>query len=180
VVLVVVLIAMVAAYMGTGNRQQPAQVMAGQTAGRGERAGSGAPRGAGATAAGQAGGAACPTGAQAGSGAAAKTEELGKSGAKIEIIAVVPVAHGCHATSIAELKKAYQSHPGDIHLTIVDLQGPDAVKYRDKVGSQYTRITINGKYQFDLGGRKVALEKVEGGTYRPADLVPIIEGELKK
>ncbi len=153
-VLVVVFIAMVAAYVGTSGRQQSTQTTAA--------------------------GAACPTGAQAGSGPPAKTEELGKSGAKLDIIAVVPVAHGCHATSIAELKKAYQSHPNDIHLTIVDLQGPDAPKYAKKVGATFTRITVNGKYQFRLGGRKVALEKAENMTYRPSDLGPIIGAELKK
>jgi hypothetical protein len=173
VLLVVVLIAMVAVYVSTGNRPQQGQAMAGRMAGRG------GPGAAGATAAAQPGGAACPTGAPAAAGGAAKTEELGKSGAKLEIIAVVPVAHGCHATSIAELKKAYQSHPNDIHLTIVDLQGPDAAEYAKKVGASYTRITINGKYQFETSGRRVALEQAEGRSYRPADLIPVIETELK-
>ncbi len=169
-----VLIPVTAACVKMSRRVQPLQITSWEMARRG------GPAGTWATAPGQPGGPACPAGAPVGSGAGAKTEELGTSGAKLEIIAVVPVAHGCHATSIAELKKAYRSHPNDIHLTIVDLWGPDATRYRDRVGATFTRITINGKYQFDLGGRNVALEKVEGGTYRPADLGPIIGAELKK
>ena len=105
------------------------------------------------------------------SGGAAKTQEYGKPGAKVEILALIPVAHGCHATSEANLKKAYQAHPNDIHLTIVDSQGPDAAKYRSKVKVNWTVISINGK--------QVQLEKAEGMSYQPADLVPIIEDQLK-
>ncbi len=154
VVLVLVLIAMVAVYVTTGNKPQPNPTMPGQPAAAG----------------------AC---APATGGGFAETEELGKPGAKVEIIAVVPVAHGCHNATIAELKKAYEKHPDEIHLTIVDLMGPDAANYREQVGSPYTRILINGKHQFELKGRKVSLDMVEGGSYRPSDIGPIIEAELK-
>ena len=156
VVLVVILIAMLAVYASTGKKPQAGPMMA-----EGE-------------------GAECATGAPSGSGAAAKTEELGRAGAKVEIIAVVPVAKGCHAATVAELKKAYQAHPQDIHLIIVDLQGPDAPKYREKVGSPYTIVKINGKHQFEVGGRRVSLERMEGASYRPSDIGPIIEAELRR
>jgi hypothetical protein len=169
VVLVVALIALVAVYFATAPKPTAAQAGSPMMA-------QGMPANA---AAGQpASGEACSTGA---SGGAAKTQEFGKPGGKVEVVAIIPVAHGCHATSEAALKKAYQEHPKDIHLTIVDLQGPDAAKYRGKVGGvKWTVISINGKYQFDLNGRKVALEKAEGMSYQPSDLIPIIEQELKK
>jgi hypothetical protein len=121
--------------------------------------------------------ASCATG-QTGSGTA-KTQEFGKAGAKVEVLALIPVAHGCHAKSEAELKKAYQAHPNDIHLTIVDSQGPDAAKYRSKVKVNWTVISINGKSQFSVDGKQVQLEKAEGMSYGPADLIPIIEQQLK-
>jgi len=160
VVLLVVLVGMVGAYVITGNRGQAAQAAA---------------SGAGAAA----GGAGCaPT---SGGQTAAKTEELGKAGAKLEIVAIVPVAHGCHATSIAELKRAYQAHPNDIHLTIVDSFGPEARKYQDKTGGiTWTVIAINGKSDFEVNGQKVVLQRQEGMSYTPAHLSPIIENELKK
>jgi hypothetical protein len=161
VVLLVVLVGMVGAYVITGNRGQAAQAAA---------------SGAGTAAAGGAG--CAPT---SGGQTAAKTEELGKAGAKLEIVAIVPVAHGCHATSIAELKKAYQAHPNDIHLTIVDSFGPDARKYQDKAGGiTWTVIAINGKSEFDVNGQTVRLQRQEGMSYTPAHLIPIIENELKK
>ena len=113
------------------------------------------------------------------SGAAASTQELGKPGAKLEIIAVLPVAHGCHANTEGELKKAYKAHPDDIHLTIVDLQGSDSAKFREKVGRNWTAVSINGKTSFELDGRSVKLEQAENGSYRPADVAPIIEMALK-
>ncbi len=163
VVLVLILIAMVAAYVTTGNKPAAMAQRPGARPGRTAQSANSS--------------AAC---APTIGGGYAKTEELGKKGAKVEVLAVVPVAHGCHNKSIAELKKEYEKHPNDIHLTIVDLQGPDAAKYREKVGSPYTRILINGKYQFEVKGRKVSLEKVEGANYKPSDLGQIIEAELKK
>jgi len=171
VVLAVVLVAMVGLYVVTGNRAKAApgaNPMAAAMPG-------GAPGGAGASSA-----AGCaPTGA--GGQQSAPTEELGKAGAKLEIVAIVPVAHGCHATSIAELKKAYQAHPNDIHLTVVDAFGPDAKKYQEKTGGiTWTVVAINGVSDFELDGKKVQLQRQEGASYSPTDLVPIIEAELKK
>jgi hypothetical protein len=172
VVLVVVLVAMVGVYFATAPKAaKPAAAVP-------MMAMQGAPMGGPSAAQSTSGGAACATGPSG--GGAAKTQEFGKPGAKLEVVAIIPVAHGCHANSEATLKKAYQQHPKDIHLTIVDLNGPDAAKYRSKAGGvQWTVIAINGKYQFDLDGRRVALERAEGQSYRPADLIPIIEQQLK-
>ena len=187
IVLVVVLAALVAVYVllpDLGRRpNEMAQMMPGMAQAQGgmaQAAGKGMGPGAkpaGGGKAGAAGDASCGTGQ---SGGSAKTQEYGKAGAKVEIVAVIPVAHGCHATSEAELKKAYQAHPNDIHLTIVDLQGPDAAKYRDKIGGvNWTVIAINGKSEFTVNGKKVQLQKAEGMSYQPSDLVPIIEDQLK-
>jgi hypothetical protein len=122
--------------------------------------------------------AACVTGS---GGASVGTQEFGKDGAKVEVVALLPITHGCHTTTEAELKKIYKKHPDDIHLTIVDLFGPDARQYQDKIGGgTRTLVAVNGNTSFALDGRKVQLERQEGGSYRPADLEPIIEQELKK
>jgi hypothetical protein len=126
---------------------------------------------------GGAGDASCATGSSGGQ--TAKTQEFGKAGAKVEILALIPVAHGCHAASEAQLKKAYEAHQKDVHLTIVDTQGPDAAKYRSKVKVSWTVISINGKSEFRVNGKQVQLEKAEGMSYQPADLLPIIEDQLK-
>jgi hypothetical protein len=170
VILVVVLVAMVGLYLSTSNKAQSAPPMGNPMM---------AKAAGGAGGGGQSGSAAgCAPSGQA--GGAAKTEELGKKGAKLEVIAMVPVAHGCHAKSIAELKKAYQAHQNDIHLTVVDAWGPDAAKYQQQIGIKWTFIAINGKTTFELNGKKLTLEKAEGMTYTPADLVPLIESLLKK
>jgi len=122
--------------------------------------------------------ASCATGPSG--GPYAKTQEMGKPGAKLEIIAVLPVAHGCHATTEAELQKAYKAHPNDIHLTIVDAQGPDAAKYQGKVKVPWTVVSINGESAFDFQGKRVVLEKQENMSYQPSQVVPIIEQVLKK
>ncbi len=107
------------------------------------------------------------------------TQEFGKPGAKLEITACLPITHGCHVRTEAELKRAYQLHPDDIHLVIVDLFGPDASKYLDKVpGGMRACVGINGKNTFQLAGRTVSLEKPEGGEYQVSDIVPIIENEI--
>jgi len=113
-------------------------------------------------------------------GQAAETQHFGEPGAKLEIIAVLPVAHGCHATTEAELKKVYEAYPDDVHLTIVDLMGPDAGQYRQKVGVAWTVVSINGKSTFQLEGRTVTLQQMEGRSYRPSDILPIVETELAK
>ena len=114
----------------------------------------------------------------AGGGAAAELQEFGQEGAKVEIIAVLPVSVGCHAMTEGELKKAYEAHPNDIHLTIVDMASPEAVDYRSRVGVGWTVVSINGSSTFDFDGRSVTLQQMENGTYRPSDIVPIIEAEL--
>jgi hypothetical protein len=175
-VLVVILVAMVGVYLVTGNKAQSAPAAGNPLMAKGPAGAAGGAAASGAAAS----GAACATAGAAG-GAAAKTEELGKAGAKLDIVAIVPVAHGCHATSIAELKKAYHAHPNDIHLTIVDFFGPDAKKYQSKAGGvTWTVIAINGKSDFELNGRRLVLQKQEGMSYLPADLGPIIGNELKK
>jgi hypothetical protein len=172
-VLVVLLIAMLAVYVSTSPKPQPPNMVgpgqmrpAGQTAGQ-----AGTPAGAG----GDAESAACVTGG----GDSVATQEFGKKGAKMEIVALLPITHGCHVNTEAELEKAYKKHPDDIHLTIVDFFGPDAPKYQEKVGAGRALVSINGKTSFKLKGKTVTLERQENMSYRPADIVPIIEQELK-
>jgi hypothetical protein len=164
VVLVVILVALVGVYVVSGNRDKTAS---GASAAGTEQASAG---GSGASCA-------APGGEAAGT---AKTEELGKAGAKMEIVAVVPVAHGCHATTIEELKKAYKAHPNDIHLTVVDAFGPEAKTYQEKAGIQWVFVSLNGSTKFEMDGKKMQLERAEGQSYSPSDLVPLVEQELKK
>jgi hypothetical protein len=121
-----------------------------------------------------------PSCAPGDAGTVGETQEYGQAGAKLEIIAVLPIAKGCHATTEQELKKAYEAHPDDIHLTIVDLMGPDASEYQEKVKVSWTVVNINGSSQFELDGRNVRLEQAENNMYRPSDIVPIVEAELAK
>ena len=114
-----------------------------------------------------------------GGGESVATQEFGKKGAKMEIVALLPITHGCHVNTEAELKKAYKKHPDDIHLTIVDFFGPDAPKYQEKVGAGRALVSINGKTSFKLKGKTLILERQENMSYRPADIVPIIEQELR-
>jgi hypothetical protein len=159
VVLVVILIAMVAAYVSTGKEPQPNPMMAQQAA---------------------SGAAACPTGAPSG-GTGVETQEYGKAGAKLEILALLPITHRCHVNTEAELKKAYERHAGDIHLTIVDLFGSDAATYLPKVGNRVRAVvSINGKTRFELKGKPVVLEQAENVSYSPRDIGPIVEAELRK
>jgi hypothetical protein len=122
--------------------------------------------------------AACAPSASGAEGVA--TQEFGKAGAKVEILALLPITHGCHVRTEAELKKAQAAHPNDVHLTIVDLFGSDAPKYLPKVGNQ-TRavVSINGKTSYSLNGKQVRFEFVEDRFYAPSDLVPVIEELLK-
>jgi hypothetical protein len=158
--LAVVLVVLVGAYFVTGRTQSasagPGALQPAASGGPGE-------------------GEACAPGA---AGGAAATQEFGEPGAKLDIIAVLPVTKGCHARTEAELKKAYEAHPDDIHLTVVDLMGPEAADYRDEVKVTWTVVCINGKSQFELGGRRVVLQQMEGNMYDPSDIVPIVEAEL--
>ncbi len=177
--LVVILAVMVGAYVVTGNRAQSSPAASGSPV-KMAQSGPAGPAGAagGASAAGAASGAACATsGANAGSVA---TQEFGKKGAKLEVVAALPITHGCHVQTEAELKTAYKKHPNDIHLTIYDLFGPDGQKYVSEHGGQRAVVFINGDTSFDLNGKKIQFERQENGSYSPSDLVPVIESLLKK
>jgi hypothetical protein len=185
VVLVVVLIAMVAVYATTGGkpeqnpmmgeRPQPAATPAASNAAPVVILNPGSPGQSASP-----GGAACPTGSPSG-GTGVKTQVFGKPGAKLEILALLPITHGCHVNTEAELKKAFEQHAGDIHLTIVDLFGPEAASYLPKVGNRVRAVvSINGKTKFELKGRPVVLEQAENGSYSPGDIGPIVEAELRK
>jgi len=180
IALVVVLVALVAAYVLLPNFGKPPNEMAqmmppGMAQAAGNSGGKGMAQPAGAK--GGTSGAACATG---GGEASAKTQEFGKPGARLEIIALLPITHGCHTTTEAELKKIQQKHPNDIHLVIADLFGPDAPKYQQKIGGgQRMLVAINGKTQFELNGKQLVLERQEGMSYKPADLEPLVEQQLK-
>ncbi len=107
------------------------------------------------------------------------TQEFGKKGAKMEIVAMLPITHHCHDSTEATLKEAYKKHPSDIHLTIMDLFGKDGQAAVQQYGGQRALVVIDGKSSFTLDGRQVALEKTEGGSYQVSDIIPIIEQELK-
>jgi len=167
VVLVIVLVALVGAYFVSGRSASsaataiPGQMAAGPTA----------------TPTGAPGGQTCaPTGAAAGS---VPTQEFGKAGAKVEIVAALPITHGCHVKTEAELKKAYEKHPDDVHLTIYDLFGPEGQAYVKEHGGPRAVVFINGNTSFDLKGKKVKLEMTEGGSYVPDQIVPIIDQTVK-
>jgi hypothetical protein len=183
VVLAVVLIAMVAVYLTTGSKSGQNPMMTEQTRPAvTPPAPNAAPTGIpNSGSPGQsAGGAACPTGAPSG-GTGVKTQEFGKAGAKLEILALLPITHGCHVKTEAELKKTYEQHAGDIHLTIVDLFGSDAASYLPKVGNRRRAVvSINGKTRFELKGKPVILEQAENVSYSPGDIGPIVEAELRK
>ena len=161
VVLVLILIGMIGAYFALGSKMDTAQM----------------PGPPGMAGAGNASSAACPTPAAGGS---VPTQEFGKAGAKVEVIALLPITHGCHVNTEAELKKVQQKHPDDVHLVIVDLFGPESQQYQQQIGgSRRTVVAVNGKSSFDLNGRKITLEMQEGSTYQPADIGPVIEAAIK-
>jgi hypothetical protein len=182
IALVVVLAALVAVYVlvpNLGVKPSDMPMGPGMAAARGGGQGPGA---AGAKASGAKGAATQDAGCATGGGGGnyVKTQEFGKAGAKLEIIALLPITHGCHTATEGELKKIQQKHPDQIHLTIVDLFGPDAAKYKEKVGGgTRTLVAINGKTSFTLDGRSVQLERQEGMSYKPADLEPLVEQQLK-
>jgi len=159
VVLVVILIAMVGAYFALGSKIDSAQMpgppgMAGAMGGPGAMGG-GAP------------------------GGFPETTTMGPEGAKVKIIALVPIAEGCHAATVAALQEVYSAHPNDIHLTLIDFKGPESNEWKQKLGVTCATVDINGQYTFDLEGRTVTFQKQEGVSYTPADLKPVIEDALK-
>jgi len=157
--LAIVLVVMVGAYVVTGRSS----------------AGPGATP---AQAAGAAGGQVCaPMPGAPGEGV--PTQEFGKAGAKLEIVAALPITHGCHVQTEAELKKAYEKHSEDIHLVIYDLFGREGQEFVRQNGGMRAVVFINGQSSFKLNGKSVKLEVIEGGSYVPSDIVPVIEQELR-
>jgi hypothetical protein len=153
--LAIVLVVMVGAYIVTGRS-------------------SAGPAGAGAV--GQAGGMQGP-----GGGGFPEVTAMGPEDAKVKIVGMVPIMNPCHAATVAALKDVYEAHPDDIHLTLIDFMGPDSMEWKQKLGGvTCATVTINGKYTFDLEGRTVTFQKMEGGSYKPTDLKTVVEGELAK
>jgi len=152
-VLVVVLIAMIGVYFSLKPKSGPAgPVLMGGPGGRGG-----------------------PGGA-----AFAETEAIGPEDAKVKIVAMVPIANPCHANTVAALKKVYEDHANDIHLTLIDFMGPDSMEWKQKLGVTCATVEINGQYRFNLEGRTVTFQKAEGGSYKPSDLETVVEAELAK
>jgi hypothetical protein len=164
VVLVLILIGMIGAYFALGSKMDTAQ-MPGPPglAGRGGPGGAGGPGAMG-------GGA---------PGGFPETTTMGPEGAKVKITALVPIANPCHAATVAALREVYSAHPNDIHLTLIDFEGPDSGQWRQKLGVTCATVDINGQYTFNLDGRTVTFQKKEGMSYTPADLKPVIEDALK-
>ena len=153
VVLGVVLVAMTAAYFATAPKSEAPQPMP---------VVSGEPR-------------------QPAPGAYAETAVIGPEEAKLKVVAMVPVVNPCHAATVKALKKVAAEHPDDIQLTLIDFFNPaEAAKWKEELGVTCATVEINGDYTFELEGRTVTFQRMEGGTYQPADLETVIEGELAK
>ena len=105
---------------------------------------------------------------------------MGPEDAKVKIVGMVPIVNPCHAATVAALKEMYEAHPDDIHLTLIDFQGPDSWEWKQKLGVTCATVEINGQYTFNLEGRTVTFQKQEGMTYQPTDLKTVVEGELAK
>ena len=115
----------------------------------------------------------------AGGGGAAESSSVGPEDSKVKITALVPIVNPCHAATVAALKEVQAAHPNDIHLTLIDFLGPDSTEWKQKLGVTCATVNINGQYTFNLEGRTVTFQQQEGGSYRPADLRPVIEDALK-
>jgi hypothetical protein len=162
VVLVVVLVALIGAYFVVGRDQGGVVSAAGPQGGARASLASSGP------------------GSTGGSGGAGEAIVMGPEDAALNIIALVPTERGCHDATIAALRQAYEAHPEDIRLTLVDFFGPRANEWKGKLGVTCATVDINGAWTFDLEGRSVTLQKKEGGTYVPSDLNGVIEAELGK
>ena len=112
-------------------------------------------------------------------GGAAETTTMGPEGAKVKITALVPIAEGCHAATVAALQEVYSAHPDDIQLTLIDFKGPESNKWKQELGVTCATVSINGQYTFNLEGRTITFQKQEGMTYQPADVRTVVEAELK-
>jgi hypothetical protein len=156
VVLVVILIGMIGAYFALGSKTGPAEM-----AGPPGQAGAGGP-----------GGMPGP------GGAAPETTTVGPEDAKVDIVALVPIANPCHAATVSVLMQLSSDHPDDVRLTLIEFMGPDSAEWRQKLGVTCATVSINGRHTFEVDGRTVTFQQQEGGTYRPVDLKTVIEAEL--
>ena len=102
---------------------------------------------------------------------------MGSEDAKVKIVGLVPIVNPCHAATVAALRELHAEHPDGIHLTLVDSMGPDSAEWKRKLGVTCATVQINGRHTFNVEGRTVTFQQREGGTYRPADLKTVVEGE---
>lgn len=175
--LAVILVASLGLYFGMPQKTASAAPMMTAQAG-GPPAGPARPQGAGPGAASDPGG--CATTGAAGAAGVA-TFEAGKKGAKVDIIAILPITHGCHVATEGIVKKLAQDHPNDVHLVVVDLFGKDGPKYLKQTGlGQSAAVAINGKTAFKVNGKSVQLLRQEGQSYMPGDIELIVNGLLKE
>ena len=134
-----------------------------------QAAAGGAPQGGGQPAA--AGGSCSTTAPKSGGAGGVPTKEYGKKGAKVEILALLPITHGCHVQTEAEVVKAQAAHPNDIHLKVVDLFGTEGQQLAQQNGGQRALVLINGKSSFELNGKtsqvRVHRGQVRTGEHRP-------------
>ena len=182
VVLTVVLIALIAAYVAFQPKAPTNTPLSGSMnggapgGGMQQAAAGGAPQGGGQPA--TAGGSCSTTAPKSGGAGGVPTKEYGKKGAKVEILALLPITHGCHVNTADALVKAQAAHPDDIHLKVVDLFGAEGQQLAQKNGGQRALVLINGKSSFELNGKTIKLEYTED-KYGPENIVPIVEQVLK-
>ena len=105
---------------------------------------------------------------------------MGPEDAKLKIVALVPIVNPCHAATVATLKEVYEDNPEDIHLTLIDFFGPDSMEWKQKMRVTCATVEINGQRTFDLKGRTVTFQQMEGAMYKPTDLKTVVEDELAK
>ncbi len=172
--LTIVLVVLIGVYLAWGNKPTPAEQMQQQIQSATRAAAAAAPQQPG----GAAGGPGCSTSPSASGAGAVKTQEFGKKGAKVEIVADLPITHGCHVQTEAQVKEAYKKFPNDVHLIIYDLFGPEGNEYAKTHGGKRAMVVINGQTTFDLGGKQVTFEYTED-RYSPNDIVPVVEQVVK-
>ena len=114
------------------------------------------------------------------SGGFPEVAAMGPEDAKVKIVALVPIVNPCHTATVAALKEVYEDNPEDIHLTLIDFFSPDSGEWKQKLGVSCATVEINGQRTFDLEGRRVTFQQMEGQMYRPTDLKTVVEGELAK
>ena len=109
-----------------------------------------------------------------------EVETMGPEDAKVKIVALVPIVNPCHAATVAALREVYEDNSEDVHLTLIDFHGPDSTQWQQNLRVTCATVAINGQYSFDLEGRTVVFQQMEGGRYRPSDLKTVVEDELAK